>query len=363
MTAAKALSWERSDDGVPRDGVSVAVPLSALMGDLRAVDAARLSGVSQSTLSRLWGNPHWIQRVEGDTLSKLMAVSPSVGTHVRKWGESQRLDAAARSVEAAGAGLRHGALTELVHTAPASTVIALLSAVTEMMQGHYDNASRMFASSWGQRSNGVVDTFFESGSVGIFEDVGTILASAEEFVSNPPGFADVTQIVGYGVVEHKLIRSGANQRLRVLDDGRDTLAFLSRSSTIARILSSDDLAFVESYRDRVSTRQDSMAMELWSHATYAQDIPLCQRRLPKTTRLAATAAMTAADLHTQNDAYVYYLLVVALPLFLRVDPRLIGHCPPLLSALKTVAEERAEDRIRAAATTLLVDLSVERVGD
>lgn len=359
MTPATGPPPDRSDN-LAHGGVAVGVPLSALMGDLRAVDASRLSGVSQSTLSRLWGNPQWIQRVEGDTLSKLMAVSPSVGAYVSRWGENQRLDAAARCAEAVGADLRHGAFTELVHTAPASTVIALLSAVTEMMQGRHDNASRMFASSWGQRNNGVADAFFESGSAGIFEDMGTILKSAEEFVLNPPGFADVTKIVGYGIVEHKLIRTGANQRLRVLKDQKDTLAFLTRSSTIARILSGDDLAFVEWYRDRVFTRHDLVAMELWSHATYSQDIPMSQRRLPKTTRLAATAAMTVADMYAQNDAYVYYLLVVALPLFLRMDPRLTEHYPALLSALETVAEERAEDCIRAAARTLLVQLNAER---
>lgn len=346
-------------DHLAESGHAFAIPLSALMSDLRAVDASRLSGVSQSTLSRLWDNPNWIQRVEGDTLSKLMAISPSVGTYVSKWGENQRLNAVARCAEAAGADIRHAALTKLAHSAPTSTVIALLSAITEMMHGHYDNASRMFASSWGQRSNGVADSFFESGSAGIFEDMQTILTSAEEFLSNPPGFADVTQIVGYGIVGHKLIRTGANESLPVLEHKNDTLAFLTRSSTIARILSSDDLAFVEWYRDRVSTRRDLSAMEIWSHATYSHDIPMSQRRLPKTTRLSATAAMSVDDMYTQNDAYVYYLLVVALPLFLIMDPRLTEHCPSLISALETVAEERAEERIQAAARTLLVRLNAE----
>ncbi|MHA3024297.1 hypothetical protein ACXPWS_28990 [Mycobacterium sp. BMJ-28] len=338
---------------------ALAIPLAKLVGDLRAVDASSLSGVSQSTLSRLWDNPRWIERVEGGTLSKLMAVSPSIARYVQKWGENQRLDAAVQSTHAAGASIREAALGALIRSAPVSTVITLLSGVAEMLHGRSDNASRLFSAGWGQRTNGVADMFFASGPAGIFENHDSVLKSADEFVSDPPGFADVAQIVGYGIVEHKLIKAGVLQP-RHVQDTSCALTFLTRSTVIARLLAEDDLSFVEWYQDRVGTEQGLAAMELWSHATYAGDMTLGRRRLPKNTSLALTAAMTASDMRTQNNAYVYYLVRIALPLLLAADPGMTGRCPAVVSALKSVAEERNDDRLQAAAHTLHCQIDPQR---
>lgn len=238
MTAGRDVSPERLGM-TPERLLGRAMPLRMLIGDLRAVDVASLSGVSQSTLSRLWDNRRWIERVEGATLSKLMAVSPSIGAYVRTWGESQRLQVAVQSVMELGVGIRRQALADLMCAAPGSAVIAALSAVAEMLQGNFDQASRLFASSWGFRSNGVADTIFASGPSAIFEDLDSILQAADTFVTTPPAFTDLNQIVGYGVVQHKLIKGGLVQSQQKVEGRNDTLAFLTRSSVIAQILSDD----------------------------------------------------------------------------------------------------------------------------
>lgn len=355
VTVKKGLTPVRSE-GPAHPTTTGAAPLASLMGDLRAVDVSSLSGVSQSTLSRLWDNPRWIERVEGATLSKLMAISPTTGNYVRRWGEDQRLQVAMQTAHAAGIRLRQGAVAHLVRSAPVSAVIGALSAVTEMMQGRHDNASRMYSVCWGQKNNGVMDAILSGGSAAVFEDLDTILTAAEVFAVTTPGFTDLNQIVGYGIVLHKLITHGVTQPRRILDE-QNPLTFLTRSSAIARILSENDLSFVEWYRNRVSAHRDLMFMELWSHTTYANDVPIW-RRLPKTATLISTAAMTATDIQTRNDAYVYYLLVVALPLLVRMDPRLARHRPSLTSAL-TAAEEHADGRIRTAAHNIRVSLDLK----
>lgn len=343
--------------GAPNGGCEIpipAVPLARLMGDLRAVDVASLSGVSQSTLSRLWSNPRWIERVEGATLSKLMAVAPPIARYARRWGEYQRLDAASQSAHEAGVTLHADAFAGLVRAAPAPTVIALLSAVTEMRLGQFDNASRLFSAGWGQRCNGVADTLLDDASAGIFVDHDAVLRSAEEFVSNPPGFGDITQIVGYGIVEHKLIKAGIVQP--PVRSAPQSLAFLTRSAAIARLLSEDDLGFAEWYRDRVFAEHELASMELWSHATYSGDIPLGQRRLPRGGALSSTTAMTVTDLGSRNHAYVYYLLLVVVPLLAKMDPCLAQRCPPVVSALAMLADECGDRRVAEAARNAHVQL-------
>lgn len=353
MTGGESAEGRAPDEGC--DTRAAGVPLARLMGDLRAVDAASLSGVSQSTLSRLWGDPRWIERVEGATLSKLMAVSPPIAGYVRRWGENQRLDAAVQSAHAAGVTLHAEPFAALVRAAPPSTVIALLSAVTEMHQGQFDNASRLFSAGWGQNCNGVADLLLDSEAAGIFVDPEGILHSAEEFVAHPPGFADVTQIVGYGIVEHKLIKAGIAQP-PLARRAPQPLAFLTRSAAIAQLLSEDDLEFAQWYRDRVVAQQELATMDLWSHATYAGDLPLGRRRLSKGIPLALTTTMTVSDLASRNDAYVYYLLLVTVPLLVKFDPCLAHHCPPILTALASLADGSDNRGVAEAAHKIHVQL-------
>lgn len=329
-----------------------AAPLRVLVNGLRAVDVSTLSGVSQSTVSRLWDNRRWIERVEGATLCKLMAVSPSVGEYVRNWGESQRLEVAVQSAIEVGVVVRRRALADLLRATPASAVIAVLSAVAEMMQGNYDHASRLFASSWGQKVNSVADTMLAEGPAAVFGNLDAVLEAADTFVSTPPVFTDRNQIVGYGIVEHKLIKSGVIRTRQMVNRQQNTHAFLTRSAAIAQILSEDDLGYVDRYRDQVFARQSLTVAEVWSHATYAHDLSVHRERLSNTTSLVATATMTAADINSRNDAYVYYLLAVLLPLLLKVDPRLVERHPQVAAALKVAVEERTDRRIRAAAHKL-----------
>lgn len=248
-------------------------------GGLRAVDIARISGVSQSTLSRLWSEARWLEHVGGSTLARLIAVSPEVDRYVRRSGEQERLRTVVHSLNSVGAELRHSTFMPLLESATASAVITALSAAAEMMNGHYTDASRMFAIGWNENSNKVIDALFATDTGGIFENCGEFLARADRYIHSAPSFCDLAEVVGYGIVKHKMIRTGyATPLSRSGRNHGDAIAFLERSQVIGQIFKDDDLALVDSYRDKVANQQSLAINEVWSHATYANDISMEQQK-------------------------------------------------------------------------------------
>ncbi|TDZ77134.1 hypothetical protein [Mycobacteroides salmoniphilum] len=334
------------------------VPLGELMGGLRAVDVARFSGVSQSTLSRLWSEPLWLEHVGGTTLARLIAVSQSVDRYVHRCGEHQRLGASVASVRATGIGVRDESILRLLKVSSASAVIVVLAAVAEMISGRYIDASRIFSVGWGEANNRVVEALFLDSSDGLLEDSNRFLASAEHFIQNPPPFSEQAEIVGYGIIKHKLAKIGYGT-IAVASSQDRAIAFLGRSQVIGRIMREDDLSLVDWYRTRVAAQCDLSANEIWSHATYARDISISRRKLPKSLALRSTARAIMLDIECQNDTYAYYLLTVALPLLLRADSTFGGQRQRMVQAVLGAAEGRANPAIQTAAKHLYTELAKE----
>jgi hypothetical protein len=327
-------------------------------GGLRAIDVARISGVSQSTLSRLWRERRWLEHVGGATLARLIAVSPEVDRYVRRSVEEERLSSVVQSINSAGVGLRDGAFALLLEGSSASAVITALAAAAEMMHSHFADASRMFAIGWNVNSNKVIDALFTNGNDGLFDDFDEFLTAAEKYVNSCPSFCDLAEVVGFGIVKHKMIRTGciAPEAKPGRNHG-DEIAFLERSQTIGQIFKEDDLSIVDRYRNRVASQHSLSVNEIWSHATYANDLTMEHQQIPRKLKLHSTAAMTMHDMETCNDAYVYYLLTVAIPLLVRTDPSFGGCRQSMLHAVTRTMEQRSTPAIQKAAKKLHNELS------
>ncbi|QOF34643.1 hypothetical protein [Mycobacteroides abscessus] len=333
-------------------------PLKVLVSGLRAVDVARISGVSQSTLSRFWEDPNWLEHVGGATLARLTAVFPPIDHYVRASGERIRINAAVQLVRTTGTEVRDEEVSRLLVSAPTSAVITALFAAVQMINGHHSDASRMLSVGWSQKSNQVVDSLFAHDESNILEDSDKFLMSSHYFLENSPPISSHAEVVGYGIVKHKLTKIGHEPALSDHHPKfEDSIAFLDRSKVIGRILRENDLAMVDWYRKRVATQNELASNEIWSHATYSHDIPIRLRKLPRQIRLRSATLMAINDIQTQNDAYAYYLLTVALPLFLAADPQVGGHGKPLLEKLRDVSQRPPNSAVQVAARKLYEKLA------
>lgn len=327
-------------------------------GGLRAIDVARISGISQSTLSRLWSENRWLEHVGGATLARLIAVSPEVDQYVRRTMEGELLDSVVQSINSAGVGLRDKAFTTLLEGSAAPAVITTLAAAAEMMHSHFADASRLFAIGWNVNSNRVIDALFTNDSRGLFDNFDEFLTAADKYVNSSPSFCDLAEVLGYGIVKHKMIRAGcATTETKPGRHRGDEIAFLERSQIIGQIFKENDLSIVDRYRSRVASHHNLIVNEVWSHATYANDLPVGHPQLPRQLKLHLTASMTIRDMDNYNDAYVYYLLTVALPLLVRTDPSFGGCRQSMLHAVMRTMERRPSPAIETAAKKLHSELS------
>ena len=85
----------------------VLIPPSRLsqLGDragLGIADVALLAGVDESTISRLWSAPDWLDRVRGRTLQALIAAVPGVAEYVADAPQQARFDELVAGLAAAG---------------------------------------------------------------------------------------------------------------------------------------------------------------------------------------------------------------------------------------------------------------------
>jgi hypothetical protein len=67
-------------------------------------DVAFLAGLEGSTVSRLWDDPQWLNRVKGKSLQAIVSVLPGVGEYVL--GFSLRIEEAGWLPPWVGAGCR-----------------------------------------------------------------------------------------------------------------------------------------------------------------------------------------------------------------------------------------------------------------
>jgi hypothetical protein len=99
-------------------------------------DVAFVSGLDESTISRLWDDPHWLDRVKGCSLQALVASVPGVAEYFASHSVLTRRNELISQLEAEGLQINHQAL-HLSNTqrVPHQYLINALEAAVSIMRG------------------------------------------------------------------------------------------------------------------------------------------------------------------------------------------------------------------------------------
>jgi hypothetical protein len=115
-------------------------------------DVAFLAGLSESTFSRLWDDPCWLDRISGKSLQALIGAIPRVGEYVLGYALRDRHARLAKSLTKHGVTVNRDAFKALIldHGVAEQYLSNALSVALPIFEGDADQAAAYLFRFWGR---------------------------------------------------------------------------------------------------------------------------------------------------------------------------------------------------------------------
>lgn len=309
-------------------------------------DLAFLAGLTKPTVGSLWSDPDWLDRINGKTLTSIVAVLPSVLTYMHHVAVGTRLHGITSDLDAHGLHVDPAAISTAIDDgAPEAAVATALQTASLIVAGDERAVTGHLARSFGRDQDQALGRLFAAAG-GLIIDPAPLLDAAAAMADGLRGRRNSPQAFMAGAaLRHHVARATGH----TLDDqpasNANQRAFLRRSTAIGLILATDDPSIVDRYasdltRDRLASR-----IELWSMLAYNRDVrPTPDFWLPRDVILRHTATEALRELAEFNDTYAAYLARCFVPAALQLDPSFGGRRLDLVAALKERAEHATEQQ-------------------
>ncbi len=324
---------------------------------LGIADVALLAGVEESTVSRLWTVPDWLDRARGRTLQALIAAVPGVAEHVADAPQQARFAQLVRDLASEGVTVNVDAAVRLpVETGlPRPYVAHALEACLRVVRGDVQAATDWLPRFWGQAPDSALEALFRSVG-GLLVDVAPLLAAASVLT---PQLVRRSYSFNAVLAQAHLAHHVAKATGQPSDLGRDSgdldrrAAFAVRSNTMGALVGTSDTEPAERYRRLVETEPALQLVEEWAFPSWTRDCrPTADMTLPGSLLLRQTAAEVLREIDSYGEGYLYYLVTTYLPLALGRDPTFGLRAGELRTALLARRETVEEPTIRRATDTL-----------
>ncbi len=302
--------------------------LSEIAADagLSLSDVAFIAELDESTVSRLWADPRWLDRVTGASLQRMIASVPGVAEYVTAYSLASRLARLIADLADEGLDVDQAALDACrAEGVPAPYIANALQAAVHTVRGDAAKAVSYMARFWGRDQDRALERLFSAGPGRLLADPGRLLdASAELAGRAAPAVLDLTPV-------------------------RDRQEAMSlRSSAMGTLIGHNDLDLALRYERMVARSPVLIVVEEWAFPTYTRDArPEPGFTLSRSLLLRNTAAEVIREIGCYSDAYVHYLLTVYVPLALARDPTFGLALARLKTALRRRLDQDADPRLHA----------------
>ncbi|RJO77679.1 hypothetical protein D5S18_08070 [Nocardia panacis] len=325
---------------------------------LSMADVAVLAHVPASTLSRLWQDASWLDRVSGATLQQLIAAVPKVAGYVRMRSHAAHLGSVLRVCDESGLELRHDRLGEVVGEGGAVHCLATaLAAAAGIMRMDRHCATSHLARCWGVRQSEALDMVMAAPPDGVLAEPIRLIEQASQLIDIiDTGANSLHTTVGHGILVHKMTKLTGTVPREVLPAAAERAsAFAYRSSVVGLLMATNDFDVAVAYQRRLMANPLLRRNELWSLATFCGDIPQSSDfALAAGRGMRRTAAEVTTDVLDLNEAYLQYLVSAAIPVVLEYDSSFGSARDTLVHALGERLERGIVDKqLRAACASLL----------
>lgn len=342
---------------MPAEPMSLA-QLTAPSGFLIA-DVAFLAEIEESTLSRLWDDPNWLDRVKGKTLRSIVSVVPRVGEYVAGFALADRRSKIAERMSRTEAQLDESAFRRLVkeRKVPEQYLSNALDAGVTILSGDLRRAASCLARFWGRDQDFALAFLFGN------HETDCLLADPEPLITASIDMIEQLNrhkrsfhaLVAQANLMHHVARArpAFDQTLSTKDLNRQSaLAF--RSTVIGRIISSEDFDLAERYGQDVAASPLLSLVEGWAFPTYTHDAKASSDfSLPRSLRLQRTAQEILLEVEKYNEAYLYYLSQTSIPTLLQRDSTFGLELGPLKTTLEARLDRCEHSKTRRACEVIL----------
>ena len=323
---------------------------------LSMADVAFLSRIPMSTLSRLWRNELWLDRVSGATLQQLIAAIPGLGEYVTYSSHRARLAMVMRECHEVGLEVSVDRLVSLSADGGSvtHTATALMAAACIMRLDPHE-ALMHLARCWGSAQDQVLEALFLPH--GLLPDPAPLMNRAVHLVERLDiGENALHTTLGYGILVHKLTKWIGDVPIDVSAPASRCAAFAYRSRIVGLLLNSNDIEIAEAYDRNLVHNPLLVRNELWSLASYCADVrPVADFSISTRCGLRNTATEIIADIANRNDAYLHYLVASSIPILLDYDPSFGSLRIDLTRALRSRINHGADCTRTRAATIKLIN--------
>jgi hypothetical protein len=324
-------------------------------------DVAFISGLDESTISRLWDDPHWLDRVKGRSLQALVASVPGVAEYFASHSVLTRRDRLISQLEAEGLRINHQALRlSNAQRVPHQYLINALEAALSIMQGDDARTCGLIARFWGIQQNRALEALYgPAAETSLLRNPEELVSASLELIPrlNPKTYSFHTIITKAHFAHHLGIATGEiTEHLRPEITDRQS-ALMTRSGTMGLLISSNNTDLAQKYQRMVATTPVLSVIEEWAFPTYARDSkPNADFSLPASLLLRRTATEIIREIDSYPDAYIYYLVTTYIPLALSHDPTFGLRIQDLIKAISTRVERCGDITVRNACLMLIRQL-------
>ncbi len=321
-------------------------------------DVALTSGLDESTISRLWADPHWLDRITGASLQRIIAAVPGVVEYVAVRSIASRLGQLTAELAAEGLDVDERAVDACREDGvPVQYIADALQAALHTVRGDDAKVAAYLAKFWGRDQDRALEHLFAEGDGRLLIRPGKLLSASADLAPRlrRPGYS-FHAILAAAVLAHHVQRAGSGAMdLSHAGDRQEAMSL--RSNVMGILIGHDDFDLARRYARMVDERPVLAVVEDWAFPTYTRDVrPEPGFALPRSLLLRNTANEVVREVGSYGGAYVHYLLSVYLPRALARDPTFGLALPALGAAIRERLDRDDDPALHAVCERTLRDL-------
>jgi hypothetical protein len=321
-------------------------------------DVAFVSGLDESTISRLWDDPHWLDRVKGRSLQALVASVPGVAEYFASHSVLTRRNKLISQLEAEGLQINHQALRlPNAQNVPHQYLINALEAALSIMQGNSSRTIALIARFWGVQQNQALEYLYSpTSATSLLHNPDELFSASLELIpklsSKTYSFHSILTKAAFS--HHLSIATGElPEDLRPAVTDRQS-ALTTRSGVMGLLITSNNIDLAQEYERLVASTPVLSVIEDWAFPTYTRDSkPNVDFSLPGSLLLHRTATEIIREINSYSEAYVYYLVTTYIPIALSRDRTFGLKIQDLTRALSARVETCEDAKVQKACLTLI----------
>lgn len=320
-------------------------------------DVAYLAGVDKSTISRLWDDLGWLDRVTGMSLQALIRVLPGVTEYISGQTLHDRRVKLLDGLEDVGIAIDEATFQRIIEVegVPEQYLSNALTAAYAIMSGDVPTTAAHLMRFWGRKQDSALGFLFSTtpGQALLSNPDPLVEASSDMLGQLAKRTSSFHAIVAQATLTHHVARTHGTLLGQPLP-GQHKSAFTFRSGMVGMIIQTGDLDLSKRYGTIVKDTHLLGLIEDWSFPTYMRDAQVTRDfSLPRSVLLRHTAGEVVRELTSYNEAYVHYLATVYLPRSLKRDPTFGLQLPRLVAGIRSRLETAQDADVRDACHAFL----------